>query len=207
MRAARENSKFKNWSNKLIVAAVTWLKYCRYGVKLCPINWITKAAADAAAFLIQTSKVIPLENTKTRASLLKYTSVYQYFYCFDCSFLFLNIIIIRAHFYGGIFWTHNLFCFFCGKIYAVGTTLYLISYHAVRITYYVIWTTYYLVRTTYGKTVPIMLSIDSFVKFTDFQKFSLLYYTWSKVETTLIWKFNPSTIQKSHEKGRFAGQL
>ena len=52
-----------------------------------------------------------------------------------------------------------------------------------------------------------MLSIDSYVKFTDFEKFSLLYYTWSREETTLIYKFNPSTIQKSHEKGRFAGQL
>ena len=58
-----------------------------------------------------------------------------------------------------------------------------------------------------GKRVPIILPIDSYVKFTDFEKFSLLYYTWSREGTTLIWKFNPSTIQKSHEKGRFAGHL
>ena len=53
-----------------------------------------------------------------------------------------------------------------------------------------------------GKRVSIILPIDFYVKFTDFEKFSLLYYTWSREGTTLIWKFNPSTIQKSYEKGR-----
>ena len=28
-----------------------------------------------------------------------------------------------------------------------------------------------------------------------------LYFTWSREGTTIIWKFNPSTIQKSYEKG------
>ena len=36
--AAKETAKFQNWSHLTIVAAVTWLKYCRYGVKLYPIN-------------------------------------------------------------------------------------------------------------------------------------------------------------------------
>ena len=58
-----------------------------------------------------------------------------------------------------------------------------------------------------GKRVPIIPTIEFYVKFTDFVKFSILYYIWSREETTLIWKFNPSTIQNSYEKGRFAGHL
>ena len=38
LRAARGTSNFQNWSHLTIVAAVTWLKYCRFGVKLYPIN-------------------------------------------------------------------------------------------------------------------------------------------------------------------------
>ena len=38
VRTARETSKFYNWSLLLIVAAVIWLKYCRYGVKLYSFN-------------------------------------------------------------------------------------------------------------------------------------------------------------------------
>ena len=38
VRAARENSKFQTDNVSLIVAVVTWLKYCRYGVKPYPIN-------------------------------------------------------------------------------------------------------------------------------------------------------------------------
>ena len=53
----------------------------------------------------------------------------------------------------------------------------------------------------------LVLPIDSYVKFTDFEQFLLLYYTWSREGTTLIWNFNPSTIQKSYEKGRLAGNL
>ena len=30
VRPSRETSKFRNWSLQLIVAAVKWLKYCRY---------------------------------------------------------------------------------------------------------------------------------------------------------------------------------
>ena len=33
VRAARETSKFHNYLGLLIVAAVIWSKYCRYGVK------------------------------------------------------------------------------------------------------------------------------------------------------------------------------
>ena len=38
VRAARETLKFRNWSRQLIVTAVKWLKYCRYGEKNYSIN-------------------------------------------------------------------------------------------------------------------------------------------------------------------------
>ena len=38
VRAARETSEFQNWSQLTNLTAITWLKYCRYGVKRYPIN-------------------------------------------------------------------------------------------------------------------------------------------------------------------------
>ena len=38
VNATRETSRFHNLLLLLIVAAGIWLKYCRYGVKHCPIN-------------------------------------------------------------------------------------------------------------------------------------------------------------------------
>ena len=73
VRATRETSKIKNDHISLIVTAFKWLKYCRYGVNIYPINQYSNTASGLArktSLLVENSSLTSFNQSINQISCL-----------------------------------------------------------------------------------------------------------------------------------------